>query len=83
MAQLLEPAVKLGKNGVTAAFLAGLNEELTLRELVKIKLGDFKDQRQELATQMAEATHSALVQVVGHVVVLYRPRPKEEAAGRK
>jgi len=75
MAQRLEAAVKLGKNGITPAFLAGLNEELALRELVKIKLGDFKDQRHELAAQMAEATGSALVQVVGHVVVLYRPRP--------
>jgi RNA-binding protein len=44
-------------------------------ELIKIKLDDFKDQRKTLAPQLAEKTGSHLVTLLGHVVVLYRPRP--------
>ena len=45
-------------------------------ELVKVKLADFKDQRKEIAPQLAEKTGSHLVALVGHVIVLYRPKPK-------
>jgi len=75
-AQLLEPVLKVGRNGVTDAFIASVDTELTLHELIKIKFADFKEERHELAERISLATHSALVQVVGHVAVFYRPKPK-------
>ena len=74
-AQLLEPVLKVGQNGVSDAFLASVEKELTLHELIKIKFTAFKEERHALSEQIAERTGSALVQTVGHVAVFYRPRP--------
>ncbi|MEI6351820.1 MAG: YhbY family RNA-binding protein [Verrucomicrobiota bacterium] len=76
-AQLLEPVLKVGRNGLTDAFLASANEELARHGLIKIKFVEFKEERQELAKKIAEATESALVQVVGHIAVFYRPKPPQ------
>jgi RNA-binding protein YhbY len=43
--------------------------------LVKIRLHDLKDQRHEIGEQVARESGSHLVTVIGHVVVLYRPKP--------
>ena len=42
-AQRLEASVRLGRGGVSPAFLAGLDRELAQHELVKIRLFDLKD----------------------------------------
>jgi len=73
-AQRMEASLKIGKNGVSDAFLKSLDEELTRHELVKIKFADFKDQKKELAPQLAEKTASHLVMRVGNVAVYYRKR---------
>jgi RNA-binding protein len=44
-------------------------------ELVKVKFDEFKEQKKELAPQLAEKSGSHLVTRVGNVVVLYRPKP--------
>lgn len=81
-AQLLEPVIKVGHAGITPALLAALNEALNLHELVKVRLTDPKDRKKELARELAAGTHSHLIWLIGHCVVLYRERPKpEEAAG--
>lgn len=82
-AQLLEPVLKVGKAGVSAEFLAALDEALAQHELVKVRFEHFKDRRKELAVEMAARTGSHLIQQVGHVAVLFRARrdvPGESAA---
>lgn len=74
-AQLLEPVVKLGHAGMSEAFLKGLDAALTLHGLVKMKFSDFKDQKHELAPQIAEKTASTLVMQVGNVAVFFRAKP--------
>jgi len=74
-AQLLEPVLKVGRNGIAAPFPASVETELARHELIKIKFVEFKEQKHELAARLAEETGSALVQVVGNVAVLYRPKP--------
>ena len=73
-AQLLEPVVKLGHAGMSDAFLRSLDSALTLHGLVKMKFTDFKDQKHDLAPQIAEKTGSTLVIQVGNVAVFYRPK---------
>jgi RNA-binding protein len=73
--QLLEPIVRLGHSGVSAEFLAELNRCLDNAELVKIKFNNFKDQRRTLAPQIATATNSVLVGVVGHTALFFRQQP--------
>lgn len=77
-AQHLEPILKVGKAGLSDGFMASVNEALSQHALVKIKFVEFKEQKKELAPQLAEKTSSHLIMRVGNVMVLHRP-PKEPA----
>jgi RNA-binding protein len=77
-AQRLKAALKIGKEGLSPQFLTALDELLKHRELVKVRFDEFKEQKKELAPQLAEKSGSHLVTRVGNVVVLYRPQPIEE-----
>ena len=78
MAQRMEASVKVGKQGLSEPFIKSLDEELSRHELVKVKFVEFKEQKNELAPQLAQRTNSRLVMQVGNVVVLFR-RNAEEA----
>ena len=75
-AQRMKAMLKIGKAGITPQFLAVLDDALKHHELVKVKFDEFKEQKKELAPQLAEKTASHLVTRVGNVVVLYRPKSK-------
>ena len=77
-AQRLKATLKIGKEGLSPQFLAALDDALKHHELVKVKFDEFKEQKKELAPQLAEKSSSHLVTRVGNVVVLYRPRPMEQ-----
>jgi RNA-binding protein len=74
-AQRLKATLKIGKEGLGPRFLAALDDALKHHELVKVKFDGFKEQKKELAPQLAEKTASHLVTRVGNVAVLFRPRP--------
>jgi RNA-binding protein len=80
-AQHLEPMVKVGHAGVSDGFLRSLDAALLQHELVKIKFTDFKEQKHELARQIAEKSGSTLIAQVGNVAVFYRPKPPASQAG--
>jgi RNA-binding protein len=77
-AQRLKATLKIGKEGLSPQFLAALDEVLKHHELVKVKFDEFKEQKKQLAPQLAEKSRSHLVTRVGNVVVLYRPKPQAE-----
>ena len=81
-AQRLKATLKIGKDGLSPAFLAALDAALQHHELLKVKFDDFKEQKKELAPLLAEKSGSHLITRVGNVVVLYRPKPpaKEDLA---
>ena len=82
--QLLKPVLKVGHEGLSPQFIAAVDDALKHQELIKVKFGDLKDQKKELAPQLAEKTNSYLIMRVGNVVVLYRRKPTgpaEEDAG--
>jgi RNA-binding protein len=72
-AQLLDPILKIGKAGLSDGFVQSVNDALSQHELVKIKFVEFKDQKKDLAPQLAERMASHLVMRVGNVMVLHRP----------
>ena len=74
-AQRLESILKVGKAGLSEGFIRTVDEALKLHDLVKIKFVDFKEQKKELAPQLAEKTSSHLIMRVGNVMVLHRPKP--------
>ena len=71
-AQRLKATLKIGKEGLSPQFLAALDEVLTHHQLVKVKFDEFKEQKKELAPQLAEKSGSHLITRVGNVVVLFR-----------
>ena len=75
LGQRLEPIVHIGQAGLTDALIASLNQALDDHELVKAKFFALKEQKKELAPQLAARTGSVLVHRVGNVVVLYRQQP--------
>lgn len=75
-AQHLEPAARLGRDGVSDGFLESLDAALARDGLVKIRFTDFKDEKKILAPQIAEKTGSELVARVGNVAVLFRRKPE-------
>ena len=79
-AQLLEPMLKVGKAGLSDDFVRSVDEALSQHELVKIKFAEFKEQKKELAPQLAEKTASHLIMRVGNVMVLHRPKPEGQPA---
>ena len=78
-AQRLNAVVKIGKAGITEALLASVDQALKHQKLIKVKFDEFKDQKRELAPQLAERSGSELVTLIGNVAVLYRePKPEAE-----
>ena len=73
--------LKVGHAGVSDAFVRSLDTALLQHELVKIKFADFKDQKKELAPQIAEKTKSTMIAQVGNVAVYFRRKPVEGTTG--
>jgi RNA-binding protein len=80
-AQLMKPTLKVGHDGLSAQFIAALDEALKHHDLVKVKFSDFKEEKKTLSPQLAEKTGSELIMRVGNVAVLYRAKPEAEKAG--
>jgi RNA-binding protein len=74
-AQLLEATFKVGKAGLSDAFVKSVDDGLAHRELVKVKFVEFKEEKKTLAPELAEKTSSHLIMRVGNVAVLYRAKP--------
>lgn len=70
----LKALLQTGGKGVSEAFLAELDLALEQHELIKVKVAaEDREARQALIAQIIEGSQSALVQHIGHTVVLYRP----------
>ena len=75
----LNPVVLLGAAGLTPAVLQEIDRALTAHELIKVRLaGMDRDARQAASEQISDSTSSAAVQLIGNVLVLYRPNPDED-----
>ena len=70
----LDPVAHIGKYGVTPESLAHIDKALTDHELIKVKFIGFKEARRELSEEIAGATSSALVDVIGNIAILYREK---------
>ena len=77
LAQRMDASLKIGKQGLSEGFIKSLDEELSRHELVKVKFTEFKEQKKDLAPQLAEKTQSHLVTLLGNVAVYFRRQPEE------
>ena len=76
-AHALEPAVNVGKAGVQDSVVREVDRALTAHELIKLKIDADREERESIAGILADRTGASVVQRVGKVVVLWRPRPQE------
>jgi RNA-binding protein len=68
----LDPIAQIGKYGVTPEVLAHIDKALTDHQLIKVKFIGFKETRRELSSEIAGATGSILIDVIGNVAIFYR-----------
>lgn len=74
----LQALVQVGKQGIDERVVRALDAALEQHEIVKVKLGsEAPEERNEAAELLAEMTHSAVAQVLGRTILLYRAHPKE------
>jgi RNA-binding protein len=75
----LDAATMVGKDGINENLVESVEEGLTAHELVKIKLqrGCPLD-RHEVAEILSQKTDSAIAQILGQTILLYRPSDKKK-----
>ena len=77
-AHKLKPVVLVGKDGLTKSVFAAVDAALAQHELIKVKLLKSVDvDKDEAATALAKQSGSWLVQRIGRMAILFRPRPEE------
>lgn len=70
--------MQLGKGGIDDGVLAAVDAALTQHELIKVRVGtEAPEERHDAAAQLAAGTSSAVAQVLGRTILLYRRHPKK------
>ena len=78
LAHSMKPLVQVGKGGIDDGLVAAVEQALADHELIKVKVGEGAGiDRHDVAEQLAGKTKSQVAQVLGNVVLLYRPDPDE------
>jgi RNA-binding protein len=76
LGQKLEPALKVGKGGLTPAFFGELQRHLRASELVKLRfLGSDRDQQAAFCVVIAETSQCACIGAIGRTALFYLPKP--------
>ena len=76
LAHSLKPVILVGNAGVSDAVVAETVRALHDHELIKVRLpGLPREERDEALAGLADRTGSVMVTRIGHIAVLYRPRP--------
>ena len=74
----IDPIIQIGKAGAIDAVIRQLDEALEARELVKVRvIPNAPVEPREIASQLAEATQSETVQIIGHNILYYRRSAKK------
>ncbi len=76
LGQKLSPSLKIGKAGLTPAFLAELQRQFRGAELVKLRLlGVERDAKEPLCDQIAAEGRCYSLGAIGHTALFYRSNP--------
>jgi RNA-binding protein len=79
-AHALDPVVQTGSSGVTDRLVAEVDRALTAHELIKVKVAsDDREARVAVGDEICARTDATVVHRVGKVLILWRPRPVDDA----
>ena len=74
LAHDLRPIVMVGQQGLSDAVLDELESTMSKHELLKIKVrADDREEKKKIVNKILEFSQAALVQVIGGVLIIYRP----------
>lgn len=77
LAHKLKPVVMIGNAGVTENIVREIDNNLSHHELIKIRIsGMERADLTETASSICQDTNSELVNIIGHIAILYRPAKK-------
>ena len=77
LAHNLKPVILVGAKGITPSLLAELGSALEHHELIKVKIAaEDRDERDAWVAEIVKGADAALIQRVGNVATLFRPRRK-------
>lgn len=77
VAHHLDPVIAVSERGITDGIVEETERALSDHELIKVKVFSAdRSIRGEVASALAEATSSIVLQQIGKVAVLYRHNPK-------
>ncbi len=73
LASVINPIFQVGKSSITPEYTEAIRESFQTHELIKIAvLKNCLDDPREIASILAERTHSEVVQVIGKKIILYK-----------
>ena len=73
MAAQIQPIMQIGKGGISENLAKTVSDALEARELIKLSVLENCDYTvRDMAAELAKATHSEVVAVIGRKVILYR-----------
>lgn len=76
----LNPVVLLGAAGLSDAVVKEIDRALNAHELIKVRVpGEQGDEREQMFADLAARLNAGRVQMIGKLLVLYRPRPEQAA----
>jgi RNA-binding protein len=74
----LKPLVIIGRNGINQQVIGSVDLALKDHELIKVKFGEFKDTKKEISAEIAQATKSELIGIIGNIAIFYRQHAEPE-----
>ena len=72
LAHSLKPVVIVGQKGLGGQLTASVDTALNDHELIKVKFLEFKEEKKEIAEEIAGATKSEVVGIIGNIAIFYR-----------
>jgi RNA-binding protein len=75
----LEAVVAIGNAGLTPQVLKEIDLNLSAHELIKIRAGGDREERETLLHRICEELDAGAVQHIGKLLVVYRPAPESKA----
>ena len=73
----LHAVVQIGAQGVTPGVIAACEQALFDHELIKVKLGEGPEDRDDAADKLAEATRAEVAQILGKTILLFKQREQD------
>jgi RNA-binding protein len=78
LAHPMKPIVQVGKDGIDDGLVAAVDQALSDHELVKVRVGESASlDRHAAADELAQKTKAEVAQVLGNIVLLFRPDPDD------